>query len=167
MNQLLPDLISKYSQKGLLIDTNILLLFFVGTIGKNNIPTFKRTNSFVAEDYELLLGLIDRFDKLITTPYILTEVNSMANQLPEYLKGKFYEIFSKSLANNLFEIYTPSVDISKNKMFYKFGLTDTSIESICKNKFLVLTNDFKLSNFFTSQNIDNINFNHIRPLNWK
>lgn len=167
MNQFLHNFIVKYSKKGLFIDTNILLLFFVGTIGKNYITTFKRTEKFVIEDYDLLLGFIDNFSKIITTPYVLTEVNSLANQLPEHLKEKFYEVCYKFLESKLIEVYEPSIEISKNKMFYKFGLTDTSIEIVCKNKFLILTDDFRLSNFFSNKNIDNINFNHIRPLNWK
>ena len=55
MNQLLPNLISKYARKGLFIDTNILLLFFVGTIEKNLISNFKKTENFIIEDYDLLL----------------------------------------------------------------------------------------------------------------
>lgn len=167
MNQLLLDLIKKYSQKGIFIDTNILLLFFVGAIDKNLISNFKRTNNFVIEDYDLLLSLVEKFNKIITTPYVLTEVNSMGNQLQSNYKLIFYDIFSKTIENNLVEIYNSSKNLSKIDLFNKFGLTDTSIENSCKGKFLVLTDDFRLSQFLSTKNIDNINFNHIRTQNWK
>lgn len=41
MNQELEQLISIYAHKGLLIDTNILLLYYVGYVNRERIVRFK------------------------------------------------------------------------------------------------------------------------------
>ena len=68
-------LIQKYHSRGVLVDTNILLLRFVGDFDRDLIPRFKRTAQFVVEDYDLLKRLLVRFNSTITTPHILAEVN--------------------------------------------------------------------------------------------
>ena len=40
-------LISAYRNKGVLLDANLLLLFCIGTLNKDFISRFKRTNTFV------------------------------------------------------------------------------------------------------------------------
>ena len=83
MKDLIASLIRRYCQKGVLIDTNILLLFLIGSANQERITKFNRTQQFIPEDYELLLAFIAKFQKLVITPNILTEVNSLANQLGE------------------------------------------------------------------------------------
>lgn len=48
-------LLAKYSTKGILIDTNIFLLYLIGSVNRKRISRFKRTIQFVPEDYDLLL----------------------------------------------------------------------------------------------------------------
>ncbi len=76
MIEWMEELIYKYSNKGLLIDTNILLLYFVGSFDRQHIEKFKRTSQFTIKDFDYLVILLDRFDTLVTTPNILTEVNN-------------------------------------------------------------------------------------------
>ena len=52
------ELIARYSRKGILIDTNILLLYFIGSFDPGLISSFKRTARFSVEDYETLLILV-------------------------------------------------------------------------------------------------------------
>jgi len=51
------QLINKHRPSGLLVDTNLLLLYLIGTTNKNRISRFKRTQTYTIEDFELL----DRF----------------------------------------------------------------------------------------------------------
>jgi hypothetical protein len=44
-------LIEKHRSKGVLVDTNLLVLLLVGSINKRRIPEFKRTQSFTIEDF--------------------------------------------------------------------------------------------------------------------
>ena len=70
-----------YRQKGVLFDTNVLLVLLVGTVNQKRISNFKRTNSFTIEDYKLLEELFSYLQKIVTTPNILTEVDSIIKEL--------------------------------------------------------------------------------------
>jgi rRNA-processing protein FCF1 len=49
----------------------------------------------------------------------------------------------------------------------KFGLTDAAVGVIAKNKYLVVTDDFRLSQKLQHDGIDTLNFNHLRQLKWQ
>ncbi|MEH1968772.1 PIN domain-containing protein [Nostoc sp.] len=169
MKDLIASLVRRYSQKGILIDTNILLLFLVGNVNRERITRFNRTQQFIPEDYELLLAFIASFQKLVTTPNILTEVNSLANQLGEPERSQCFAIFAQFVKNValLDEYYVKSLDAVNTDKFIKFGLTDSGILTLSKGKYLVLTDDFKLASYLQSVEVDVINFNNIRIFNWK
>ena len=166
MKDFVRSLFQKYKQKGILIDKNILLLWFVGTVNRERISKFNRTERFVPEDYDTLLQILSDFNKIVTTPNILTEVNSLANQLAEPERSKCLSVFAEGVAK-LNEFYLESKEVARTDSFTKFGLTDCGIATLAKNKYLVLTDDFKLTNYLENIGIDTINFNHIRPYGWK
>jgi len=157
------DLLAKYRRKGILIDTNILLLYLVGRVNRERISRFKRTAQFLAQDYELLVQITDGFQQIITTPHILTEVNSLANQLGEPERTKCLGIYTQ-LVLQLTEEYIESTTISKHELFSRFGLTDCGIILTAKDKYLVLTDDLKLHLYLKALEIDTINFNNLRSL---
>ena len=159
-------LLNQYRNKGILIDTNILLLLIVGSSNRKRISQFKRTEQFVPEDYDLLIKLINLFPKIITTPNILTEVNSLTNQIGEPERSKCCAIFAQ-LISEIGEVALSSQEIVKNNGFIKFGLTDCGIIELSKNQYLVLTDDFKLFNYLQNLEIDSINFNHLRVYLWQ
>lgn len=76
MNQI-ELLIEKHRANGLLIDTNILLVLLVGRTNRHRIPECKRTQSYTADEYELLERLVSQFKTVITTPHLLTEVSNL------------------------------------------------------------------------------------------
>jgi hypothetical protein len=159
------ELVARYKNKGLLIDTNLLLLYFTGTYDPNRIPKFKRTMAFTVVEFRLLNGFLDVFDKLVTTPNVLTEVSSLSGQLAENLRAAFYSDFANRIPL-LEEHYVSSVDASSLAHFNKFGLTDSGIVQLVRDRYLVLTDDLKLAAYLQNCDIDVINFNHIRPLAW-
>jgi len=147
--------------KGLLIDSNLLLLFFVGIHDRNRILKFKRTAKFTIEDFDCLVSLIQRFKEIVTTPSILTEVSNFLGYLPAGLQNSFFRHFSYGL-KNLQEHYAPSRELAEEKCFPRFGLTDTAILQAARGRFVVLTDDFPLLQFLQHEKIDVINFNHLR-----
>ncbi|MCA1630376.1 MAG: hypothetical protein LC785_04070 [Acidobacteria bacterium] len=161
----LEHLLIQYKSEGVLIDTNLLLLFFVGLYDPERIPKFKRTATFTVEDFQTLLGFFKFFGKVVTTPNILTEVSNLAGQLPEKLKQSFYPLFAQQLTL-LEEHYATSAKLSSTEQFPRLGLTDSGIFDLSQNRYLVLTDDFRLAGYLDSRGIDVINFNHIRPMNW-
>ena len=76
MNDVL-QLISQHRGSGLVVDTNLLLLFLIGRTNKNRISRFKRTQAYTIEDFDLLDRFMAEFKTLITTPHVLTEVSNL------------------------------------------------------------------------------------------
>lgn len=165
MNEDPLQLVSRYSNKGVVVDTNLLLLYFVGRYQPNRIGTFKRTEQFTIKEYELLCGFLSRFQKIVTTPNILSEVSSLSNQFGEPARSEYFKKFAEGISS-LDEHYSTSESLAHEAEFIRIGLTDTSIRSLAKGRFLVLTDDFRLSQILLRVGVDVINFNHIRPYAW-
>lgn len=161
MNASVKQLLQQYRRLGILIDTNILVLYFVGSFNQELIPTFKRTRTFTKEDYSLVVDIFNYFEVKVATPNILTEVSNLLGQLAEYLKPECFARFAKGISL-LDEHYILSVDIAQVEGFKRFGLTDIGILNLARSTYLVLTDDFKLSQYLQKQGVDVLNFNHIR-----
>ncbi|MHC4179441.1 MAG: PIN domain-containing protein, partial [Planctomycetota bacterium] len=155
----------RHSSSGVLVDTNILLLYFVGSFNREQIPRFKRTNQFAVDDYDLLVRLLSRFARVVTTPNILSEVNSLSGQMGEPAKTEYFQEFARGIAT-LDEQYVASAAASQRSEFPKLGLTDSGILHLAGGKYLVLTDDFKLCQFLERAGVDVLNFNHIRLIAW-
>lgn len=154
-------LISHYRHKGLLIDTNLLVLYFVGSNDPDRIQKFKRTMAFTLEEFKLLEKFFNLFSNVVTTPNVLTEVSNLLGQLPEKLHLSFFTDFGKRI-EHLEEHYSPSINIASMTHFNRFGLTDSGIAELVKGRYLVLTDDLSLFGYLDNRGIDAINFNHIR-----
>jgi len=161
MKEYYRKVIAKYKKKGIIVDSNLLLLFFVGLIDIQLIKRFSRTIKYSDEDFGALLRILSNFEKIITSPQILTETNNLANKLVDEHKKRFYFHFSQKI-QDFSEFYLPSVNLSNTQGFERFGLTDISILEVARNEFLVLTEDFRLSQFLIHNNIDVININNLR-----
>ena len=72
-------LIKKHRAKGALVDANLLVLFLVGSVNKRRILTFKRTQNFTIEDFDLLTNLIDWFGGLFATPHVLSQTSDLTD----------------------------------------------------------------------------------------
>lgn len=69
MNDYLKRIIQVYSLKGLLIDTNLLLLYIIGSFNIELIGRFKRTAQFTTDDFDIVSDFLSLFVKKITTPH--------------------------------------------------------------------------------------------------
>ena len=158
-------LLRRYRTAGVLIDTNILLLLFVGTFDRSRIARFKRTVKFAEEDYDLVVQLLALFQKKVTTPNILTEVSNLAGQLEGHVKPGFFQTFAEGISL-LVEDYVPSMTVAAMPAFRRFGLTDAGMLHTAQNRYLVLTDDFALWGYLASEGVSALNFDEIRTLNW-
>lgn len=165
MNGQLKSLIAKYRNNGILVDTNILLLYVVGLTNQQRIPLFKRTNRFIAKDFDTLRQLLRQFPTVVTTPSILTEVSNLSGQLNEPERSTCMGLFADEI-QEIEEYYIPSRETAKDGKFQRFGLTDCGIAQISLSQYLVLTDDLPLSAYLSNQGIDTLNFNNIRKFGW-
>ena len=71
-------ILDRHSRKGLLIDTNLLILLIIGSLDRNLISTNARTRAYCPADYELLCAFIQLSKgPILTTPNILTETSNI------------------------------------------------------------------------------------------
>ncbi len=159
-------LVERYRSRGVLVDSNLLLLYVVGGFERELVPHFKRTKQFTVEDYDLLVLFLSNFERTVTTPNILTEVNSLLGQLGQPRLNNCRAVFARGIGL-LGEHYVPSADAAQLDQFARLGLTDTVIARLAKGSHLVLTDDLRLASFLERIPIDVINFNHLRPLPWR
>jgi hypothetical protein len=157
--------IEKYCTKGVVIDTNLLLVYAVGCHDPRWIEKFSRTHSYSADDFSLLSKFVSRFSVVVSTPNILTEVSNLLGQLPGGVKPSCFEELRKQILL-LNEEFLPSRDASSSKHFVRFGLTDSAIMGVSKNRYLVLTDDLKLAFLLEKFGFDVLNFNHLRAPRW-
>ena len=158
-------LIERHGSGGVLVDANILLLYFVGSYNREHVPRFKRTGQFTVNDYDLLVRVLSRFARVVTTPNILSEVNSLSAQMGEPAKTEYFEEFARGIAT-LDEHYVTSATASQLSEFPKLGLTDSGILHLAEDQYLVLTDDLRLCQFLEKAGVDVSNFNHIRLIAW-
>jgi rRNA-processing protein FCF1 len=158
-------MLRNYRLKGILIDTNILLLYYLGNYNPNKITEFKRTSSYTREDFFVLKKLLSFFEVRLTTPNILTEISNLSKGIPDKFKKNYYEILKKDI-DLVEEKYLPSKELSRIEYFEKIGLTDSSIIKIAQQEYLILTDDFPLYNRLLNMKLDVINCTHIRTIDW-
>jgi rRNA-processing protein FCF1 len=163
MTDALNTLLLRFHGRDVLIDTNILLMYFVGSLDPKRIATFKRTAAFTVEDYMILVRFLQFFRAIVTTPNILTEVSNLAGQIAEPLRTPVFQIFAQAV-QVISEQYVQSRMATENTTFVRFGLTDAVIASMTAGEVLVLTDDFRLSQYLEHSGLPVVNFNHLRVL---
>jgi rRNA-processing protein FCF1 len=164
MNEHVFRLMQQYRSRGVLVDTNILLLLFIGSFDRLLITKFKRTGDrFTVDDFDLLLNLLTQFERVVTTPNILSEVNGLSNQMGEPIRARFFSDFARKIPL-LDEQYVASSQAAQVEAFPKVGLTDSAIIHLVRGNYLVLTDDLTLYGFLEKAGIDALNFNHLRPI---
>lgn len=157
-------LIEKHRGKGVLVDSNLLVLFVVGTVNRSRIQTSKRTSGFTGDDFELLTRLIGLFGKLIATPHVLSQVSDLTDLKHEELR-RSRQVFA-ALVQELEEVRDASVDLIAHPVFERLGLADAAIATVCLRGVLVLTADLDLYLALQERGADALNFNHVRQLSW-
>jgi hypothetical protein len=155
-------LAKKFRQKGILIDTNLLILLLVGSYDENMISSFKRTKNYTIEDYKYLKAFLTRFEKHFYTPNILTEITNLTDSINSEPSFPFFQHL-KYILSAFAEDNVSSDEIMQLKSFLKFGLTD-AVNYKLSDKYLVLTDDLRLYSYLANQGLPAINFNHIRDL---
>jgi rRNA-processing protein FCF1 len=159
-------LIEKHKGRGVLVDTNLLVLLLVGEVNPARISNFKRTRDFTEEDFRMLQSLVLWFGPpLFTTPHILSQVSDLTDLQGQELT-RVRRLFKTTATERVEEKYDAAKDLVQHPLFERFGLGDVSIAAVCERKIVVLTADVQLQDALGSSGVDAINFNHVRMLGW-
>ena len=164
MRNRVEQLLSEYRGHGVLVDANLLLLYVVGAYDVDHIERFKRTSTFVADDFYLLDRLLGRFETIVTTPPILTEVSNFVGQLSEGHCRPCTQLL-RQLIPELEEEHRPSSTVSEHNYFLQFRLTDAGIAETGTDTYLIVT-DLPLYHALANDQEAVLNFNHLRTINW-
>lgn len=167
MNSDTHSLIARYRSRGLVVDTNILMLLLVGGLSTGRIETFKRTRDrFEEDDYWLLSDLLNQFTRLVATPNVLAETSNLLRQLPRNEAEQAHQLLA-GLVAQVDEQYMETLSLCRGDYagaFLVAGVTDTGIIRLSRRGFLVLTDDLPLYSWLCRFGVDCLNFNHIRPV---
>jgi hypothetical protein len=152
-------LLKRYRGKPVVLDTNILLLYWCASFDSGLVHTFKRLNSFSEDDIELLHRTLGSFKSINTTPHVLTEVSNLANSLPDWRKESWSSHFARQVGV-LNENWISAKTIVETPSIF-LGLTDAALCGLASTH-VILTIDFPLSNYLESRRLNVVNFNHLR-----
>jgi rRNA-processing protein FCF1 len=158
---------NKFHRNSLLIDTNLLLLLLIGSFNPSLIRKNKITanQDFDEDDFTQLRNFAGNFQKLVTTPHILTEVSNHAEKIKGADHLKFLQQFISLIESDKTEEHSESSKLlAKTEAFVKFGLTDTAIAHLMNKNFFFLTVDFPLAGNLRKRGVNVINFNNVRRI---
>jgi rRNA-processing protein FCF1 len=155
----------RQKRRKLLVDTNILLLYIVGSLSPNQIARHKRTKTFTVEDYWLLDSQLAKFGDIVVTPNVLTEVSNLLGYTDDRTRQELLS-WLKSRVPSFDERFVPSHEAVEAVEFSRLGLTDATILSCPTQDLTVLTDDIHLYLALQKKGVEVINFNHLREGSW-
>ncbi len=153
--------------KTLLLDTNLLLLLFIGGKDPDSIPKARTLSAFVADDYDLLEEIItnNSFNRLVTTPHIMTEVSNLLGKERDDIRGMGRDAMTEFLSK-CDEHTDRSAVLVAEPEFNRLGITDVAIAVASRLPAFVLTADLHLYLHVSNSGLEAENFNHIRHGSW-
>ncbi|MEX0643018.1 MAG: hypothetical protein WD468_09980 [Pirellulales bacterium] len=161
----LQILIAKHSASGILVDSNLLFLWSVGTLDPSLVEREKGTRNYTLNDFRLLAQLLAQFKRFVTTPNILTEVSNLSERLQQHIRPIFRQLIRDKFLEILDERFVTSEEAVNHDIYERLGLTDAVIGLLADQGPLVVTNDLDLSLLLESRQVDVIHYDRtLRPL---
>lgn len=150
-------------KRKVLLDSNLLVVLIVG-LADQPLLFGKSALGYDLKDFSLLQTIIQKCEKVIVTPYILAEVNSLLNRTG-FARDRCRIILSEAIIPVLEEHYQTSLVLSKNIFEVRnFGLTDTSIIEAIDDNVFVVTADGPLYGYLSQKGFPAIFYKDIRHL---
>ena len=171
----LTTYIRQYREDGILLDTNVLLLYWAYRFDKTLVGG-KRLEKYTLDAAELLDDCVAQFQRILTTATILTEFSNLFAQMLSGRKKR--DMFARMLP--LFTAPTPPTILHRSadgvamlhrsidgialeaEVFQSLGFTDASIVAIAQGQHFVLTDDLDLFLTIQKRGSATINFTHMR-----
>ena len=147
------------------LDSNLLLLYVVGSASRDYIAKHKRLYPVYTEtDFELLVRQISAFSVMMLTPNTVSETSNLIDHISDPARTHIYQVLRELLAklSAFEERYVPSISAAKRIELAKLGVTDCVLLTLCAEGIPLLTVDLQLylaANRFCR---NAMNFNHLR-----
>lgn len=150
--------------KSIALDTNLLVLLVVGTLDRRLIPKHKRTRKFTPEDFDTLIGELERYPRIVVTPNVVTETSNLLRQTDETTARRLLERLRQLLAS-LSERFVASVDAAEAPGFLRLGLADSATLHKPPTDSVLLTDDLPLYLEASRLGRTAVNFTHLQARN--
>ena len=145
----------------ILLDTNLLLLFIVGTASRDYISKHKRLTQFTVDDYDALVKVIECAPEVLLSPNTLTETSNLAAYIAEPAKAAIFRVLQNVIRSSP-EQYIPSRVATERHEFLRLGLTDAALVEASTDEVAILTTDLDLYLAAIAKGSPAMNFNHLR-----
>ena len=148
-------------RQGLLIDTNLLVLFAVGSVNRARIANFKRTRQYTIDDFDLLRRVLDQWKPIYTVAHLLAEVSNLTDLSgPE--RPRVRQVLKETIGL-LTEADVSSAKAANDPVYPRLGLVDAAIATVARsNGCTVLTDDLDLYLMLQRDKVQALNFTHFR-----
>lgn len=150
--------------RGVLFDTNMLLLFIVGNASPELLPRCGRTKALEAEDFQLLVGPMAQVPETATlafTPHVAAETwNLLENSVPSEPDLDRIAEFYASYVTSSKEGRPEARHLVRHSKFRRLGLTDTGVLRLARKKTVVVTADVDLTVALNEAKCPVLNFTH-------
>lgn len=159
--------LQEYEASGILLDTNLLVIYYVALIDIRRVGRVKRTENFQPEDASFLLHLVSRYAKRHTTPGILAEATNLLEPFFKSLSGDLRQWLQAALREDLAvveEHFVPAKTLAQDDQLLTYGFSDLAIAHIQQDRMLVLTADLPLTLLLQRRGIACVNYNTFRLL---
>ncbi|MFM2389759.1 MAG: hypothetical protein RLZZ437_1314 [Pseudomonadota bacterium] len=145
----------------LLLDTNVLVLFIVGSIRPEEIGKAKRIQEFDRDDFDLIAHFASQTREHISTAHVLAETsNFIGSGYQEITKGACEAL--GEYVTKLSEIPFPAKEIVSTEEYRLLGLTDAAVLLLSEGNTRVISTDFHLCNRLTAKGVDAVNPRNFR-----
>jgi hypothetical protein len=155
---LLPE---SEGQRRLLIDSNLLVLYIVGSVNIKRITSFKRTNKYLPADYRLLTDLMGEFLEIFTVPQVIAEVSNLTD-----MDGRERVLAREMLRQVIHQTTESGVSssaASRHTLFPGLGIADAALAVASQElNCMVLTDDLPLYIRLSSLGRPVVNYTHLR-----
>ena len=144
-----------------LIDANLLVLLIIGHTDKGAIAKHRRSVSFTALDFDLLVEVLSRFSRVVVTPHVLAEASNLLSQCQPPLRTNILEIF-RAITAQMTEHHVSVTIGSADSAFLRLGLTDSTLLYRVECGDCLVTTDLPLFLEAERRGHNAINFNRLR-----
>src|SRR4051812_32366497 len=128
---MLQDAIRRHRGKGVLVDTNLLLVLFLAAWNRQVALTFKRTNAYTEDDLLVLGSVLEEFGTIFVCSSVIAEVSNLAGQLAVASREEFFAYLSAVLRSPQYSELVISVPTAAGASgFVRLGFTDATIEEL-------------------------------------
>jgi predicted nucleic acid-binding protein len=149
--------------RGVVVDANLFLLFAVGAYNRSQIERHRRLRThFDAAAFDLLIGFIAQFDKIVVVPGLLAEVSNLLSDGADPTAIGIKKAFAV-LVQSAVEVYYPSKETVAAAEFAWLGLSDVAqLHAAEASKSPLITDDGPLFSAALRRGISSVHFASIR-----